>query len=118
MSANNYFTSEDLKDSDETTDWIKSPQIESFLSEIMAGILLLPLGIGILILARVYIKYTYTAYLGTSKALYLKKDGLLFQENVFRLTKFKKHHIASHLLKDNLDTEPFKLVQQVLVGTT
>lgn len=77
-----HFTQNDIDD-DETIEWTDNPHYASELSNIITGLILLPFGIGILILISSYIRINYTTYALTDTALYQKKG--LFSDEVKRV---------------------------------
>ena len=82
------FTEADIDDS-ESLLWTEKQSYASMISTIGIGVLLIPFGLGILILVNVYTTINYTSYAVTDKALYKKKG--VFSESLTRvpLTKIQ-----------------------------
>lgn len=74
MSNESHFTQDDVGDED--IKWKDKPATASQIASIIIGIVLIPSGIGLLILIGAYTRINYTTYAVTDQALY-KKRGVL-----------------------------------------
>lgn len=77
MSGEQHFTQEDA--GDEEIQWMGKPAKESQIVPIIIGIILVPIGIGLISLLSIYIRIYYTTYVVTGEALY-KKTGILSEK--------------------------------------
>lgn len=74
---NEHFSQDDV--GDEEIQWTGKPAKESQIIPIIFGIILIPSGIGLLVLLGVYVRVNYTTYAVTDEALY-KKRGVLSEK--------------------------------------
>lgn len=74
MNGNEHFNQDDV--GDEEIQWTGQPARKSQIIPILVGIVMIPFGIGLLVLIGVYTRINYTTYGVTDKALYKKRGAL------------------------------------------
>lgn len=74
---NKHFSQDDV--GDEEIQWTGKPAKESQIIPVIFGAILIPAGIGLLVLLGVYVRVNYTTYGVTDEALY-KKRGVLSEK--------------------------------------
>lgn len=90
----NNFTDADVEESEEIL-WSETPHFASLIGQIILGIMLIPLGIGLLVLAKAYIRLNYTNYALTDKAVYKHTGWLSTQRRRIPLEQIQKSDYTS-----------------------